>query len=115
MGLITSFLHHMSLHVLGIRGGTTNSLSHVHNIGTSHIPTIILELASQLAEWWLEVSCWWPKPGKQNISRHRGGQEDKRVGSKVASLWQPAGSSPCSPLAAHLEAYLCATQWTRVS
>ena len=47
------------------------------------------------AEWWLEVGCWWPKPVKWNISRHRGGQEDKTVGSKVTSLWWPAGGPPC--------------------
>ena len=58
------------------------------------------------AEWWLEVGCWWTKLVKQNISRHRGGQEDKRVGSEVASLGGPP--------AAHLAAYLCATQWMTV-
>ena len=40
----------------------------------------------RLAEWRLQVSFWSPKPVKQKISRHRGGQEDKRVGSIVASL-----------------------------
>ena len=29
------------------------------------------------AEWRLEVGCWRPKPVKQNIIRHKGGQEDK--------------------------------------
>ena len=34
---------------------------------------------------------------KRKISRHRGGPEDKRVGSEVASLQQPSGVPPCSP------------------
>ena len=36
------------------------------------------------AEWQLEVGCWQPKLVKQNISRHRGGQEDHKVGSVAA-------------------------------
>ena len=31
------------------------------------------------AEWRLLVGCWRPKPVKWKISRHRGGQEDKRL------------------------------------
>ena len=52
----------------------------------------------ELVEWWLEVGCWPPKPVKRNISRHRDGQEDKRVGS----------------VAAHLANQSSATQWVRV-
>ena len=43
-----------------------------------------------LVEWGVEVSRWPPKPVKQNISQHRGRQEDKRVGS-VAAVRSP----PC--------------------
>ncbi len=50
-----------------------------------------------LAECRLEVSCWPPKPVKRNISRHRGGQEDERVGS----VWQAAGGLPCNPTLSH--------------
>ena len=39
------------------------------------------------AEWLSAVGR--PKPVKWKISRHRVGPEDKRVGSEVASLWQP--------------------------
>ncbi len=41
------------------------------------------------AEWWLEGGCLQPKKVKQKISRHRGGKEDKRVGSEVAILQLP--------------------------
>ncbi len=54
-------------------------------------------------EWWLEVGCWPPKPVKQNISRHRGGPEDKRVGSVVACPWRPAAGPPCNPPLSHPE------------
>ena len=39
---------------------------------------------------------------KLKISRHRGGQEDKRVGLEMASLWQSTSSSPCIPPLCHL-------------
>ena len=67
----------------------------------------------ELAEWGLQVSCWRPKPVKWKISGHRGGQGDKRVGSEVASLWQPAGSPPCSPSLCHAmdEGWLAAMGW----
>ena len=53
------------------------------------------------AEWRLQVSCWRPKAVKQKINRHRGGQENKRVGSEVTSLWWPTSNPPCSPLLCH--------------
>ena len=67
----------------------------------------------ELAEWELEMGCWQPKPVEQNISRHRSGEEDKRVGSEVASHWQPAGGQPCSPPLCHLvdEGQLAAMGW----
>ena len=52
-------------------------------------------------EWWLEVGCWTPKPVRWNISRHRGGQDDKRVGSVAACPWRPAGGPPCNPPLCH--------------
>ncbi len=55
----------------------------------------------ELAEWWLRVGCGQPNPVKWNISRRRGGQEDKKVGSEVASLQQPASGPPCSPPLCH--------------
>ena len=42
-----------------------------------------------------------PKPVKWNISRHRGGQEDKRVDSVVACHWWSAGGPPCNPPLSH--------------
>ena len=47
------------------------------------------------AEWQLGLGCWWPKPVKWNISRRRGGQEDKKVGSVAA------GGPPMAHLATH--------------
>ncbi len=53
----------------------------------------------EMAEWQLQVGCWRPRPVKWKISRHRGGQEDKRVGSEMASLRQPAEGPPlCHPV-----------------
>ncbi len=54
-----------------------------------------------LAKWWLEVGCWLPKPVKQNISRHRGGHADKRVGSVAAFCQWSTGSTPCNPPLSH--------------
>ena len=70
-------------------------------------------LQLELAEWWLEVGCWRPKPVKQNISRHIDGQEDKRVGSEVASLRQAASTPPCSPPLCHPvdEGWLATMGW----
>ncbi len=34
---------------------------------------------------------------KQRISSHRGGPEDKIVGSEVVSLWQPFRGPACNP------------------
>ncbi len=60
------------------------------------------------ANWELEVGCWWQKPVKQNISRHRGGQEDKRVGSVEACCRQSTGSRPPLSLLSYPLAHLCA-------
>ena len=49
------------------------------------------------AEWWLQVGCLSPKSVKRKINRHRGGHENKRVGSEAGSLWRPASGSPYSP------------------
>ena len=54
-----------------------------------------------LAEWQLVVSYWPLKPVKWNISRHRGGQEDKRVGSVAACCWQYTSGPPCNPPLCH--------------
>ena len=54
-----------------------------------------------LAEWWLQVGCWRLKPVRQNISRHRGGREDKRVGSVAACRQRSAGGPPCNPPLSH--------------
>ena len=50
------------------------------------------------AKWWCEVGCCLPKQVKQNMSRHRGRQENKRVGSVAACHWRSAGGPSCNPL-----------------
>ena len=90
-------------------------------VGSRHYPASLMRPEASpvplgLAEWWLEVGCWLPKPAKQNISRHRGGQEIKRVGSVVACHWLAAGSPPCNPTLSHPvgEGWL-ADQWQLAS
>ena len=79
-----------------------------------------------LAEWRLEVSCWRPKLEKQKISRHRGGHEDKGVGSEVGSppLCHPVyesrlaamGQLSFSSLLVGCWCYVCRdTNWLAVS
>ena len=53
------------------------------------------------AEWQLEVVCWSLKLVKWNISWHRGGQEDNRVGSVVTCCWWSAGGPLCNPPLCH--------------
>ena len=59
-----------------------------HHYPDSHTRLEADPVLQESAEWQLEIGCWRPKPVKWNMSRHRGGQEDKRVGSEMASLWQ---------------------------
>ncbi len=53
------------------------------------------------AEWWLEGGYWPPKPVKWNISRHRGRQEGKRVGSVAACHQLSTSRPPCNPTLCH--------------
>ena len=68
------------------------------------------------AEWGLDVGLWPPKPVKWNISRHRGRQEDKSVGSVVACCQRSDGSPTCNLTLSHPvgEGWL-ANQWQLAS
>ena len=47
------------------------------------------------AEWGHQIGYWRPEPVKWKVRWHRGGSEDKRVGSEEASFQRPSVGPPC--------------------
>ncbi len=83
---VGAYLHHIQQSASGLlvvmrRVGTEEASRH-YPASNTRLKADTVWLGS--VEWWLEVGCWPPKPVKWNISRHIGGQEDKRVGSVAA-------------------------------
>ena len=70
--------------LVGMRMVGTEAAS--HHYPASHLRPEADPEPPGLAEWRLGVGCWPPKSVKWNMSRHRGGQEHKRVGSVAAHL-----------------------------
>ena len=88
---VAAYLHPGPLVVMRTVG--TEDTSHHCPASNMRLKADPLWLGS--VEWRFEVGCWLPKPVKWNISRHRGGQKDKRVGSVAACHWWSIGGPPC--------------------
>ena len=82
-----------------MRRVSTEGASHHYLASNTRLEADLVWLGS--VEWLLEVGCWPPKTVMQNISRHRGEQEDKMVGSVMACPQQSAGDPPCNPPLSH--------------